>query len=35
MIIGALLMLDKSQNLVHLRWFLKLVDFRKAGELNW
>lgn len=35
MTIGGLLMLDKSQNLVHLRWFLKLVDFREAGELNW
>ncbi|MBA0815729.1 hypothetical protein Gohar_000479, partial [Gossypium harknessii] len=28
-------MLDKSQNLVHLRWLLKLVDFRRAGELSW
>ncbi|MFQ6651612.1 hypothetical protein Gotur_023869, partial [Gossypium turneri] len=24
---------DLSQNLVHLRWLLKLVDFRAAGEL--
>ncbi|MFQ6630513.1 hypothetical protein Gotur_008490 [Gossypium turneri] len=28
-------MLDKSRNLVHLRWLLKLVDFRRAGELSW
>ncbi|KAG8496858.1 hypothetical protein CXB51_008027 [Gossypium anomalum] len=26
---------DLSQNLVHLRWLLKLVDFRAAGELSW
>ncbi|MFQ6658042.1 hypothetical protein Gotur_027476, partial [Gossypium turneri] len=24
---------DLSRNLVHLRWLLKLVDFRAAGEL--
>ncbi|KAH1055977.1 hypothetical protein J1N35_034042 [Gossypium stocksii] len=24
-----------SRNLVHLRWLLKLVDFRAAGELSW
>ncbi|MBA0826529.1 hypothetical protein Goarm_011371 [Gossypium armourianum] len=24
-----------SRNLVHLRWLLKLVDFRVAGELSW
>ncbi|KAH1107973.1 hypothetical protein J1N35_011741, partial [Gossypium stocksii] len=35
MIIGGLLMSDKSRNLVHLRWLLKLVDFREAGELSW
>ncbi|MBA0850357.1 hypothetical protein Goshw_028700 [Gossypium schwendimanii] len=27
-IIGDYLMLDLSQNLIHLRWLLKLVDFR-------
>ncbi|MBA0786084.1 hypothetical protein Gotri_025125 [Gossypium trilobum] len=26
---------DKSQNVVHLRWLLKLVDFREAGKLSW
>ncbi|MBA0865593.1 hypothetical protein Goshw_013642 [Gossypium schwendimanii] len=26
---------DLSRNLVHLRWLLKLVDFRVAGELSW
>ncbi|MFQ6649479.1 hypothetical protein Gotur_022438 [Gossypium turneri] len=26
---------DLSRNLVHLRWLLKLVDFRAAGELSW
>ncbi|MBA0655970.1 hypothetical protein Goklo_008381, partial [Gossypium klotzschianum] len=34
-IIGGYLMSDLSRNLVHLRWQLKLVDFRAAGELNW
>ncbi|MBA0611532.1 hypothetical protein Godav_012211 [Gossypium davidsonii] len=34
-IIEGLLMSDKSQNLVHLRWLLKLVDFREANELSW
>ncbi|MBA0573264.1 hypothetical protein Golob_000547 [Gossypium lobatum] len=33
-IIGGILMPDKSQNLAHLRWPLKLVDFRGAGELS-
>ncbi|MBA0748117.1 hypothetical protein Gogos_004969 [Gossypium gossypioides] len=33
-IIGGYLMLDLSQNLVHLRWLLKLVDFRTADELS-
>ncbi|MFQ6663386.1 hypothetical protein Gotur_030937, partial [Gossypium turneri] len=28
-------MLDLSQNLVHLRWLLKLIDFRAVGELSW
>ncbi|MBA0880751.1 hypothetical protein Goshw_029931 [Gossypium schwendimanii] len=31
--IGGYLMSDLSQNLVHLRWLLKLVDFR-AGCLS-
>ncbi|KAG8485997.1 hypothetical protein CXB51_019350 [Gossypium anomalum] len=33
--IGGYLMLDLSRNLVHLRWLLKLFDFRVAGELSW
>ncbi|MBA0709372.1 hypothetical protein Golax_024409 [Gossypium laxum] len=24
-----------SRNLVHLRWLLKLIDFRVAGKLSW
>ncbi|MBA0764262.1 hypothetical protein Gotri_013624, partial [Gossypium trilobum] len=34
-IIGGYLMPDKSRNLVHLKWLLKLIDFRAAGELSW
>ncbi|KAG8481071.1 hypothetical protein CXB51_025794 [Gossypium anomalum] len=34
-IIGGYLIPDLSQNLVHLRWLLKLVDFRAADELSW
>ncbi|MBA0648505.1 hypothetical protein Goklo_016210, partial [Gossypium klotzschianum] len=34
-IIKGILMPDKSQNLVHLRWLLKLVDFKGVGELSW
>ncbi|MBA0570209.1 hypothetical protein Golob_003889 [Gossypium lobatum] len=34
-IIRGYLMLDLSRNLVHLRWLLKLVDFRVASELSW
>ncbi|MFQ6655016.1 hypothetical protein Gotur_025749, partial [Gossypium turneri] len=34
-IIRGYLMSDLSRNLVHLRWLLKLVNFRVAGELNW
>ncbi|MBA0795795.1 hypothetical protein Gohar_006630 [Gossypium harknessii] len=34
-IIGGLLMFDKLRNLIHLRWYLKLVDFREVGELSW
>ncbi|MFQ6636190.1 hypothetical protein Gotur_013651 [Gossypium turneri] len=33
--IGGYLMLDLSRNLVHLRWLLKLVDFRGAGKFSW
>ncbi|MBA0761232.1 hypothetical protein Gotri_023909 [Gossypium trilobum] len=33
--IGGNLMSDLSRNLVHLRWLLKLVDFRAAGEFSW
>ncbi|MBA0632238.1 hypothetical protein Godav_001025, partial [Gossypium davidsonii] len=33
-IIGGNLMSDLSRNLVHLRWLLKLVDFRAVGELS-
>ncbi|MBA0876599.1 hypothetical protein Goshw_009152 [Gossypium schwendimanii] len=29
------LMPDLSRNLVHLRWLLKLVDFRAIGEFSW
>ncbi|MBA0611084.1 hypothetical protein Godav_011793, partial [Gossypium davidsonii] len=29
------MMLDLSRNLVHLRWLLKLIDFRAADELSW
>ncbi|KAG8479531.1 hypothetical protein CXB51_029191 [Gossypium anomalum] len=34
-IIGGYLMPDLSRNLVHLRWLLKLVDFRAASEFSW
>ncbi|KAG8492868.1 hypothetical protein CXB51_010187 [Gossypium anomalum] len=34
-ILGGYLMPDKSRNLVHLRWLLKLINFRAASELNW
>ncbi|XP_052876211.1 protein MAIN-LIKE 2-like [Gossypium arboreum] len=33
--IGGYLMSDLSQNRLHPRWLLKLVDFRAAGELSW
>ncbi|KAH1091649.1 hypothetical protein J1N35_018906 [Gossypium stocksii] len=33
--IGGYLMLELSRNLVHLRWLLKLVDFRVAGKFSW
>ncbi|MBA0754835.1 hypothetical protein Gogos_020684 [Gossypium gossypioides] len=26
---------DLSRNLVHLRWLLKLIDFRAVGKLSW
>ncbi|KAG8493498.1 hypothetical protein CXB51_010909 [Gossypium anomalum] len=34
-ILGGYLMPDKSQNLIYLRWLLKLIDFRTASELSW
>ncbi|MFQ6659452.1 hypothetical protein Gotur_028351 [Gossypium turneri] len=34
-IIGGVLMPNKSRNLVHLRWLLKLVNFRGASKLSW
>ncbi|MBA0730693.1 hypothetical protein Golax_020508, partial [Gossypium laxum] len=34
-IIEGMLMPNKSRNLIHLRWLLKLVNFRGASELNW
>ncbi|MFQ6652855.1 hypothetical protein Gotur_024536, partial [Gossypium turneri] len=34
-IIGGYLMPDTSRSRVHLRWLLKLVDFREAGEFSW
>ncbi|MBA0810786.1 hypothetical protein Gohar_002745, partial [Gossypium harknessii] len=34
-IIGGYLMSNLSRNLIHLRWLLKLVDFRAASELSW
>ncbi|MBA0712627.1 hypothetical protein Golax_011714 [Gossypium laxum] len=33
-IIGGYLMPDLSRNLIHLRWLLKLVDFRAAVKLS-
>ncbi|MBA0880336.1 hypothetical protein Goshw_013677, partial [Gossypium schwendimanii] len=33
-IIGGYLMPDLSRNLVHLRWLLKLFEFRAAGKLS-
>ncbi|MFQ6662759.1 hypothetical protein Gotur_030507 [Gossypium turneri] len=34
-LIGDYLMLDTSRSRVHLRWLLKLVDFRVFGEMSW
>ncbi|MFQ6639389.1 hypothetical protein Gotur_016361 [Gossypium turneri] len=34
-IIRGYLMSDLSRNLVHLRWLLKLIDFKAAGEFSW
>ncbi|MBA0630559.1 hypothetical protein Godav_002645 [Gossypium davidsonii] len=28
-------MSNLSRNLIHLRWLLKLVDFRAVGEFSW
>ncbi|KAG8501017.1 hypothetical protein CXB51_003085 [Gossypium anomalum] len=33
--IRGYLMPKLSQNLVHLRWLLKLIDFKAAGEFSW
>ncbi|MBA0634166.1 hypothetical protein Godav_029487, partial [Gossypium davidsonii] len=33
--IGGYLMSDLSRNLAHLRWLLKLVNFRAVGEFSW
>ncbi|KAK5824391.1 hypothetical protein PVK06_019163 [Gossypium arboreum] len=33
--IGGYLMSNLSRNLVHLRWLLKLVDFRATGKHSW
>ncbi|MBA0614703.1 hypothetical protein Godav_014964 [Gossypium davidsonii] len=33
--IGGYLMPDLSRNLIHLRWLLKLVDFKAVGEFIW
>ncbi|MBA0852276.1 hypothetical protein Goshw_003283, partial [Gossypium schwendimanii] len=32
--IGGYLMSDLSRNLVHLRWLLKLVNFKVVGEFS-
>ncbi|MBA0750926.1 hypothetical protein Gogos_002302 [Gossypium gossypioides] len=34
-ILRSYLMPDMSRNLVHLRWLLKLTDFRADGKLSW
>ncbi|KAH1047766.1 hypothetical protein J1N35_038550 [Gossypium stocksii] len=34
-IIRGYLMPNLSRNLVHLRWLLKLIDFRAIGEFSW
>ncbi|MFQ6624037.1 hypothetical protein Gotur_003750 [Gossypium turneri] len=34
-LIGGYLIPDTSRSRVHLRWLLKLVDFRAAGEMSW
>ncbi|MBA0560906.1 hypothetical protein Golob_017777 [Gossypium lobatum] len=34
-LIGVILMLDKSRNLVHVRWLLYLMDFSKCTKLSW
>ncbi|MBA0876360.1 hypothetical protein Goshw_026531 [Gossypium schwendimanii] len=33
--IGGHLVSDLSRNLVHLRWLLKLVDFRATSDFSW
>ncbi|KAG8490768.1 hypothetical protein CXB51_013917 [Gossypium anomalum] len=34
-LIGGVLMLNKSQALVHLSWLLQLVDLKETSQLNW
>ncbi|MFQ6667962.1 hypothetical protein Gotur_033804 [Gossypium turneri] len=34
-LIGGYLMPDTSRSHVHLRWLLKLIDFRADGEMSW
>ncbi|KAH1129566.1 hypothetical protein J1N35_000944 [Gossypium stocksii] len=34
MIIEGILTPDKLRNLIHLRWLLKLVNFRETSKLN-
>ncbi|RYR71096.1 hypothetical protein Ahy_A02g005393 isoform B [Arachis hypogaea] len=35
LLIGGYLMMDKSNNLVHLQWLPLLVDFRMCRGLSW
>ncbi|XP_017644631.1 serine/threonine-protein phosphatase 7 long form homolog [Gossypium arboreum] len=34
-LIGGILMSDKSQNLVHIKWQLHLMDFNECEKLSW
>ncbi|XP_016730063.1 protein MAIN-LIKE 1-like [Gossypium hirsutum] len=34
-LIGGILMLEKSQNLMHVRWLRHVVDFNDRGKLSW
>ncbi|MFQ6657345.1 hypothetical protein Gotur_027067 [Gossypium turneri] len=33
--IGGYVMPDLSRNITHLRWLLKLIDFRATDEFSW